>query len=42
MTKETWQQKCKRLNNNMYDCWKYDSSQSMGFDYYEYEIKKGG
>ena len=35
MKKETWGERCKRLNYNMYECWKYDSGESMGFLYYE-------
>jgi hypothetical protein len=32
--KETWEEKCKRLNHNMFLCWTYESGESMGFDYY--------
>ena len=32
---ESWEAKCRRLNYNMLDCWKYDSGEDMGFEYYE-------
>ena len=43
MKKENWQERCARLNYNMFDCWKYDSGEDMDFDYYvEETLGKGG